>query len=228
MMSTRTGPRPVAARAIAGHAPSEDEDRARLIYRMIADCQACSSPRSASRRRKSSAASASRQPTYAGKGVDRRRCASSTPQRPRRAGRRQRVDAREFPSAARDVARRRPRPLHRLLHRAARHDACIERREHKKNQFTQAYLGYGDDATRRCSSNWCFNWTREEPYTRGDTFGHIAIQVNGITALCDRLAAAGVPMPRPPRAQRHGENIVAFIEDPDGYRIELVQPPPSL
>ena len=60
---------------------------------------------------------------------------------------------------------------------------------------------------------------------RGDAFGHIAIGVSGITALCDRLAAAGVPMPRPPRAQRHGENIVAFVEDPDGHRIELVQTP---
>lgn len=69
------------------------------------------------------------------------------------------------------------------------------------------------------------NWDHEGPYSDGESFGHIAIQVRGITALCDRLSAAGVKMPRPPRAQRHGENIVAFIEDPDGHQIELVQTP---
>jgi lactoylglutathione lyase len=99
-----------------------------------------------------------------------------------------------------------------------------ERRDHKKNQFSQAYLGYGD-SPEGMTLELVFNWTREEPYQPGDSFGHIAIGVTGITALCDRLAAAGVPVPRPPRAQRHGENIVAFIEDPDGHRIELVQVP---
>ena len=103
----------------------------------------------------------------------------------------------------------------------------IERRDHKKNQFSQAYLGYGDDS-QQMALELVFNWMREEPYSQGDAFGHVAIQVSGITALCDRLAAAGVPMPRPPRSQRHGENIVAFIEDPDGHRIELVQVPTNL
>lgn len=100
----------------------------------------------------------------------------------------------------------------------------LEMREHKKNQFSQVYLGYG--------AGWdgmalelVFNWSSEEPYVLGTSFGHIAIQVTCITALCDRLAAAGMPMPRPPRSQRHGENIVAFVEDPDGHRIELVQLP---
>ena len=100
----------------------------------------------------------------------------------------------------------------------------IDRREHKKNQFSQAYLGFSDDPT-HMQIELVFNWTREEPYVHGDSFGHVAIHVAGITALCNRLAAAGVPMPRPPRAQRHGDNIVAFIEDPDGHRIELVQAP---
>lgn len=99
----------------------------------------------------------------------------------------------------------------------------LERRDHKKNQFSQAYLGYGGAG--QMTVELVFNWSNEDAYTHGTSFGHIAIEVNGITALCDRLAAAGVPMPRPPRAQRHGENIVAFIEDPDGHRIELMQAP---
>ena len=100
----------------------------------------------------------------------------------------------------------------------------IDRREHRKNQFTQVYLGYGaGDAG--IALELVQNWSREEPYQHGDAFGHIAIAVTGINALCNRLAAEGVPMPRPPRSQRHGDIIVAFIDDPDGYRIELVQRP---
>ncbi|WP_249209279.1 VOC family protein [Magnetospirillum sulfuroxidans] len=98
----------------------------------------------------------------------------------------------------------------------------LEMREHKKNQFTQAYLGYGAGLN-GMALELVFNWSDDEPYERGTAFGHIAIAVTGITALCDRLAAEGVAMPRPPRSQRHGENIVAFVEDPDGNRIELVQ-----
>jgi lactoylglutathione lyase len=100
----------------------------------------------------------------------------------------------------------------------------IARREHRKNQFTQVYLGYGDNDA-AIGLELVFNWSREEPYRHGDAFGHIAIAVSGINALCNRLAAEGVPMPRPPRSQRHGDIIVAFIDDPDGYRIELVQRP---
>ncbi|CAH2598869.1 Lactoylglutathione lyase [Rhodovastum atsumiense] len=98
----------------------------------------------------------------------------------------------------------------------------IEQRDHKRNQFTQVYLGYGPGEA-DIGLELVFNWTREEPYQQGDAFGHLAIAVSGITALCDRLAAEGVQMPRPPRRQRHGERIVAFIVDPDGYQIELVQ-----
>ena len=100
----------------------------------------------------------------------------------------------------------------------------LERRDHKKNQFSQAYLGYGEGFGQMVLE-LVANWTREEPYAVGKSFGHIAIQVTGIGALCERLKAAGTSIPRPPSSQRHGSNIVAFIEDPDGHRIELVQLP---
>ena len=99
----------------------------------------------------------------------------------------------------------------------------LEQRDHKKNQFTQVYLGYGDGFSQMVLEP-VFNWMQGEPYAKGDAFGHIAIQVSGINRLCNRLAAEGVSMPRAPRGQRHGDNIIAFIEDPDGHRIELFQP----
>ena len=99
----------------------------------------------------------------------------------------------------------------------------LEQRDHKKNQFTQVYVGYGDGFSQMVLE-LVFNWMQEEPYVKGDAFGHIAIEVRDINRLCRRLAAEGVPMPRAPRGQRHGDTIVAFIEDPDGHRIELFQP----
>ncbi|MGO9772308.1 MAG: lactoylglutathione lyase [Roseiarcus sp.] len=98
----------------------------------------------------------------------------------------------------------------------------LEQRQHKKNQFTQTYLGYCE-ADRGAVLELVFNWSGNEPIVLGSAFGHIAIGVYGISALCAKLTEAGVKMPRPPSTQRHGENIIAFIEDPDGYRIELVE-----
>jgi len=98
--------------------------------------------------------------------------------------------------------------------------SVLERREHKKNQFTQVYLGYPSGGM---TLELVQNWSQDSDYQKGEGFGHFAIAVNGIGSFCKMLEAEGIPMPRPPRSQRHGENIVAFIEDPDGYRIELVQ-----
>ena len=100
----------------------------------------------------------------------------------------------------------------------------VSQREHRKNQFTQVYLGYGGGDS-GIGLELVHNWSQEEPYRHGNAFGHLAIAVSGINALCNRLETEGVKVPRPPRSQRHGDIIVAFIEDPDGYRIELVQRP---
>jgi lactoylglutathione lyase len=99
----------------------------------------------------------------------------------------------------------------------------LDQRDHKKNQFTQVYVGYGDGFSQMVIE-LVFNWMQEGAYVKGDAFGHIAIEVRGISRLCRRLAAEGVPMPRAPRGQRHGNNVIAFIEDPDGHRIELFEP----
>jgi lactoylglutathione lyase len=98
----------------------------------------------------------------------------------------------------------------------------LEQRQHKKNRFTQTYLGYGE-ASDGAVIELVANWIQDEPLSLGTAFGHIAIGVYGVRSLCERLAAENVPMPRPPSSQRHGENIIAFVLDPDGYRIELVE-----
>lgn len=216
------GPRPVETRVIADHALNEEEDTRETIYRMIADCKILLVAKVGAAPQEALAAIGIEATNmHAGKGVEaalaevyaaKREAAAEAP-----------LDASEFAL------------LHTML-RVADLDRSIEfytqnlgmkvleKREHKKNQFSQAYLGYGE-APGRMTIELVSNWQRETPYVQGDAFGHIAIGVKNIQRLCDRLAAAGVPMPRPPRGQRHGENIVAFIADPDGHRIELVQTP---
>lgn len=211
-------------RQIARHALSETEDKRETIYRMIGDCTVLLvakigvTPQEALAKLgiESSNAHAGKdvvaalQDLYAAKLAARQ----DTP-----------VDAKESRLLH---AMLRVADLDRSIDFYTRHLGMrlVERREHKKNMFSQAYLGYGEDQS-GMTIELVANWMRDEPYVPGDAFGHIAIGVNHITRLCDRLAAAGVPMPRPPRSQRHGESIVAFIEDPDGYRIELVQAPQS-
>jgi lactoylglutathione lyase len=67
-----------------------------------------------------------------------------------------------------------------------------------------------------------YNWGRSD-YQLGDGFGHVAIGVDDIHAVCARLRAQGVPIPREPGPMKHGSSVIAFIEDPNGYRIELIE-----
>ena len=127
----------------------EDEDPRDTIYRMIADCKVLLVAKIGVAPQEELAALGIEAATnmHAGKECRGRARARFTPRRCR--SRRRHAPTRllaAFGLHARDVARRRPRPLGRLLY--ARSSACsvLERREHKKNQFSQAYLGYGDGA----------------------------------------------------------------------------------
>ena len=67
------------------------------------------------------------------------------------------------------------------------------------------------------------NWGQKEPYGLGNAYGHIAIGVPDIYGVCEGLAKEGVKIPRPPGPMKHGGSVIAFIEDPDGYKIELIE-----
>jgi lactoylglutathione lyase len=218
-----TGPHLLDTRIVAEHALHEEEDPRETIYRMIADCKVLlvakvgAAPLEALAARGIEATN-----MYAGRDVD--------------AALRELFDTKKAAAEDRAIDTSAFTLAHAML-RVADLDRSIafyteklgmrvlERREHKKNQFSQAYLGYAQGFA-GMTIELVQNWQQEGDYVPGDAFGHIAIRVNNIVRLCDRLAAEGVPMPRPPRGQRHGENIVAFIADPDGFRIELVQAPP--
>jgi lactoylglutathione lyase len=95
-------------------------------------------------------------------------------------------------------------------------------RDYPSGEFTLAFVGYGDEDS-NAVLELTYNWGREEPYEIGTGFGHLAIGVPDIHGTCAQLAREGVRIPRPPGPMKHGGSVIAFIEDPDGYKIELIE-----
>jgi lactoylglutathione lyase len=98
----------------------------------------------------------------------------------------------------------------------------LRRKDFPTGEFTLAFVGYGDEENSTVIE-LTHNWPQKEPYQIGSAYGHIAIAVSDIYAACDKLKAEGVKIPRPPGPMKHGGSVIAFIEDPDGYKIELIQ-----
>jgi lactoylglutathione lyase len=84
-----------------------------------------------------------------------------------------------------------------------------------------AFVGYGPEASHTVLE-LTHNWDTER-YDLGDGFGHVAFGVDDVYATCETLRARGAPIVREPGPMKHGSSHIAFIEDPDGYRIELIQ-----
>jgi lactoylglutathione lyase len=98
----------------------------------------------------------------------------------------------------------------------------LRKRDYPTGKFTLAFVGYGDESSNTVLE-LTHNWDQKEPYALGTAFGHLAIAVPDVYKACEQLAAAGVKVPRPAGPMAHGGSVIAFIEDPDGYRIELIE-----
>jgi lactoylglutathione lyase len=97
----------------------------------------------------------------------------------------------------------------------------LRRNDYPEGKFTLAFVGYGDESDHTVLE-LTHNWGRSE-YTIGDAFGHLALGVSDIYAACERLRGVGVKITREPGPMKHGTTVIAFVEDPDGYKIELIQ-----
>jgi lactoylglutathione lyase len=97
----------------------------------------------------------------------------------------------------------------------------LRRQDYPEGRFTLAFVGYGDEADHTVVE-LTHNWDTAS-YELGGGFGHLALGVGDIHAACARLEAEGAKVVRPPAPMKHGSTVIAFIEDPDGYRIELIQ-----
>ena len=100
----------------------------------------------------------------------------------------------------------------------------LRKRDYPGGKFTLAFVGYGDESNNTVIE-LTHNWGQAEPYDLGSAFRHLAVGVPDVYKTCERLASAGVKIPRPAGPMAHGGSVIAFIEDPDGYRIELIQRP---
>lgn len=98
----------------------------------------------------------------------------------------------------------------------------LSRNDYPEGKFTLAFVGYGEESGNTVIE-LTHNWDQREPYELGTGFGHLAIAVPDIHGACERMARDGVTIPRPPGPMKHGTTVIAFIEDPDGYKIELVE-----
>ena len=103
------------------------------------------------------------------------------------------------------------------------------RYESEQGRFTLIFLSAPGDLDRAKTDQaplveLTYNWDQSEPYDLGNGWGHMALEVSDVYAACEKLAEAGVNITRAPGPMKHGTRVIAFIEDPDGYKIELIQP----
>jgi lactoylglutathione lyase len=97
----------------------------------------------------------------------------------------------------------------------------ISRDDYPEGKFTLAFLGYGNTKQDPCIE-LTYNWGVSR-YTLGDAYGHVAFGVSDIYAVCDKIKAAGGKVVREPGPMNHGSTVIAFVEDPNGYKIELIE-----
>lgn len=97
----------------------------------------------------------------------------------------------------------------------------MRRLEYPDGKFTIVFVGYGPEET-HAVIELTHNWEQEAAYELGNGYGHIALGVRNIYDVCSELAANGAKIPRPAGPMKHGTTVLAFVEDPDGYKIELI------
>ena len=97
----------------------------------------------------------------------------------------------------------------------------LRREDYPDGKFTLAFVGYGserDHTVLELTHNWD---TRS--YDLGNAFGHVALEVDDAYRACEEVKKAGGKVVREAGPMKHGTTVIAFIEDPDGYKIEFIQ-----
>jgi len=97
----------------------------------------------------------------------------------------------------------------------------LRRKDYPDGKFTLAFVGYQDEqdgAVIELTHNW-----DTDKYDLGNGYGHIAIEVDDAYAACERVRQLGGKVTREAGPMKHGSTVIAFVEDPDGYKIEFIQ-----
>ncbi len=97
----------------------------------------------------------------------------------------------------------------------------LRRKDYPSGEFTLAFVGYGNEADHTVLE-LTYNWGVSD-YNLGDAYGHIAIGVDDIYRACNDIKSRGGRVTREPGPMKHGSTVIAFVEDPDRYKVELIQ-----
>ena len=97
----------------------------------------------------------------------------------------------------------------------------LRRKDYPDGKFTLAFVGYGPE-TEHAVVELTYNWGTDK-YDLGNAFGHIALEVDDAYKACDDIKKRGGKVTREAGPMKHGSTVIAFVEDPDGYKIELIQ-----
>lgn len=97
----------------------------------------------------------------------------------------------------------------------------LRRKDYPDGKFTLAFIGYGPESE-QAAIELTYNWDTDA-YDLGNGFGHIALAVDDAAEACDAIRKRGGKVVREAGPMKHGTTVIAFVEDPDGYKIELIE-----
>ncbi|MDP8266463.1 MAG: lactoylglutathione lyase [Candidatus Aceula meridiana] len=97
----------------------------------------------------------------------------------------------------------------------------LRKNDFPEGKFTLAFLGYGEES-QTTALELTHNWETSQ-YDLGNAYGHLAIGVDDVYQACEDIKKSGGKVTREPGPMKHGSTVLAFVEDPDGYKIELLQ-----
>ena len=97
----------------------------------------------------------------------------------------------------------------------------LRRNDYPEGKFTLAFVGYQDERD-GAVLELTFNWGVDN-YEIGTGYGHVALEVDDAYAACDEIKRRGGTVTREAGPMKHGSTVIAFVQDPDGYKIELIQ-----
>jgi len=97
----------------------------------------------------------------------------------------------------------------------------LRQKEYPEGKFTLAFVGYGPESE-QAVIELTYNWGVDQ-YDIGTGYGHVALGVDDIYSTCEAIKTKGGKVTREPGPMKHGSSVIAFVEDPNGYKIELIQ-----
>ena len=99
----------------------------------------------------------------------------------------------------------------------------LRRNEVAAGRYTLVFMGYASNAQGQAEIELTYNWDQEGPYALGTAFGHLAVGVPDVAAACQTVRHGGGRVVREAGPVKHGTTVIAFVEDPDSYKFELIE-----